>query len=85
MARKKRGKFTRDFKLEAVRKVIVDDRETGATLYFPLSGLNPLPEVDLGQIKLTNRLGPCFHSRYFLCDSPRGHQIEAPCRDMAIW
>ena len=26
MARKKRRKFTREFKLEAVRKIIVDDR-----------------------------------------------------------
>jgi hypothetical protein len=48
--------------------------KAGATLYFSLRGRNPLPEVDLGQIKLADRLGPCFHSRYFLCDSPRGHQ-----------
>ena len=50
--------------------------QVSATLYFPLSGLNPLPEVDLDQIKLADRLGPCFHSRYFLCDSPRGHQMK---------
>ncbi len=56
--------------------------KAGATLYFPLSGLTPLPEVDLGQIKLTDRLGPCFHFWYFLVDSPRGHQkkdtVEQP-------
>jgi len=49
--------------------------EAGATLYFPLSGLTPLPGVDLGQIKLTDRLGPCFHFWYFLVDSPRGHHL----------